>query len=209
MPERFAPNSTGLRQQLKRGTASVHRQLEAQLGLLEPDLTLQRYRRVLQAFLGFYAPVEAGLASLAVVAPPLGVPLRARSKLLAGDLLSLGMSPRELADLPRCAELPRLSCLEDFAGCLYVLEGACLGGQVIAPRLHQRLGVAQGKGASFFIGDAGDTSARWLLILSWLEGLFHTGARTEEIVASARATFCTFARWVELQQTLQSPVLAG
>ena len=95
--------------------------------------------------------------------------------------------------------LPRLSCREDLAGCLYVLEGACLGGQVIAPLLYRRFGVAKGSGASFFVGDAEGTSARWMLVLAWLEGVVCAGARNEEIVAAAQATFQTLARWVERQ----------
>ena len=180
-----------LRQQLKRETAGLHQRLEAQLGLLEPELSIHRYRRVLRTFYGFYAPVEASLVRLAAAGPPLGFPLRARSELIESDLLALGLSRRELAELPRCTDLPRLSCPEDLAGCLYVLEGACLGGQVIAPALHRQLGVAKGSGASFFVGDAEATSARWMLVLAWLEGLVRAGARSEEIVASACATFLT------------------
>jgi heme oxygenase len=186
-----------LRQELKRETADLHRRLEIAVGLLESELSIDRYRRVLEFFVGFYAPIEAGLANVASAGPPLGFPLRARSALLEADLLSLGLSRREIADLPRCADLPRLSCREDLAGCLYVLEGACLGGQVIAPALRERLGVAKDSGASFFVGDAAGTRARWRLFLAWLEGLARAGAATGEIVASARATFLAFARWVE------------
>jgi heme oxygenase len=110
------------------------------------------------------------LVRLTAAAPPLGFPLRARSELIESDLLALGLSRREIAELPRCTDLPRLSCTEDLAGCLYVLEGACLGGQVIARALRERLGVAKGSGASFFTGDAEGTSARWRLFLAWLEG---------------------------------------
>jgi heme oxygenase len=189
-----------LRKQLKRETADLHRRLEAHLGLLEPQLSLDRYRRVLQAFFGFYVPVEAGLARLAAASPPLGFPLRARSELIASDLLSLGVSPRKLTDLPRCTDLPRLSCSEELAGCLYVLEGACLGGQVVAVALQRRLGLAKDSGISFFIGDAEKTPARWILVLAWLEGLVRVGARTEQIVASACATFLAFAQWLERQE---------
>ena len=134
-----------LRQELRRETADLHRRLEIDLGLLESELSLDRYRRVLEFFFGFYAPIEAGLARVASAGPPLGLPLRARTALIESDLLSLGLSRREIADLPRCADLPRLSCPEDLAGCLYVLEGACLGGQVIAPALRERLGRRQGQ----------------------------------------------------------------
>ncbi len=160
-----------LRQQLKRetaGTASASRGAArvARSRALDPPVPPSA-----RAFYGFYAPVEASLVRLAAAAPPLGFPLRARSELIESDLLALGLSRRELAELPRCTDLPRLSCPEDLAGCLYVLEGACLGGQVIAPVLHRRLGVAKGSGASFFVGDAEATSARWILVLAWLEGL--------------------------------------
>ena len=189
-------DASPLRQQLKRETADLHRRLEIDLGLLESELTLDRYRRVLELFFGFYAPVEAGLARMAA-AHPFALPLRDRAALLESDLLSVGLSQREIADLPRCADLPRLSCAEDLAGCLYVVEGACLGGQVIAPVLRERVGVAKDSGASFFIGDAEGTRARWSLFLAWLEGLVRAGSGRAEIVVAARATFLAFARWVE------------
>jgi heme oxygenase len=188
-----------LRQQLKRETATLHQRLEAQLGLLEPQLSLHRYRQVLETFYGFYAPLEISLARLAAAGPQLGFPLRARAGLIESDLVALGLSGRELAELPWCSELPPLSCAEHLAGCLYVLEGACLGGQVVARALQRQLGVAKGSGASFFVGDADGTTARWLLVLTWLEGLGRAGAPTEQIVASARATFFTLARWLEQQ----------
>ena len=137
------------------------------------------------------------MARSASAGAPLGLPLRPRTALIENDLLSLGLSRREIDDLPRCADLPRLSCPEELAGCLYVLEGACLGGQVIAPALRERLGVAKDSGASFFIGDAEGTSARWRFFLAGLEGLARASSATAEIVASARATFLAFALWVE------------
>jgi heme oxygenase len=137
------------------------------------------------------------MARVASAGSVLGLPLRARTGLIESDLLSLGLSAREVADLPRCAELPRLSSPAELAGCLYVLEGACLGGRVIAPALRDRLGVAEGSGASFFIGDADGTEARWRVFVAWLEGLVDAGAPTDEVVAAARATFLAFALWVE------------
>ena len=150
---------SAVREQLKRGTADLHRRLERCLDLLDPDLSPDRYRWILECFFGFYAPIEAGLERAASAGIALGLPLRARTRLIESDLLSLGLSPPDVAGLPRCADLPRLSRLQELAGCLYVLEGACLGGRVIAPVLGERLGVARGSGASFFIGDADGTTA--------------------------------------------------
>jgi heme oxygenase len=205
--DRFVPplaaspdGAFSLRGELKRETATLHQRLEAQLALLEPPLSLHRYRQVLEAFYGFYAPVEISLARLAAAGPQLGFPLRARAELIERDLVALGLSGRELTDLPWCSELPRLSCPDHLAGCLYVLEGACLGGQVVASALQRQLGVAKGSGASFFVGDADGTAARWRLVITWLEGLVGVGARAEQVVTSARETFLTLARWLELQR---------
>ena len=186
---------TSLQQRLKRETTAVHKHLEAQLGLLNPGLDVHRYLRVLEAFYGFYVPVEAAVRRRAAAELPLGFPLRARAELIERDLLALGLSPADLAALPLCSDRPELSCVEDLAGCLYVLEGACLGGQVLTPLLHRRLGLAKDSGAAFFAGDEEWTLPRWTVIVAWLDGLPRTGASTAKIISAATATFDAFARW--------------
>jgi heme oxygenase len=186
-----------IRQQLKRQTACLHRRLETDLGLLEADLSVDRYRRILELFFGFYSPVEARMAHLVSGGLALEFPLQARAGLIERDLRSIGLSRCQVAGLHRCGDLPRLTSREELAGCLYVIEGACLGGQFIAPVLRDRLGVAQTCGASFFIGDAERTRDRWTLFLVWLDDLVRAGAAAEEIITSARATLLAFALWVE------------
>jgi heme oxygenase len=192
------PNETSLRQRLKRETAAVHRHLEAQLGLLDPGLDVHRYLHVLETFYGFYVPVEIDLTRLAAAELRLGFPLRARAELIERDLLALGLSPADIAALPLCRARPELSGVEDLAGCLYVLEGACLGGQVLSPLLQRRLGLAKGSGAAFFAGDEEWTLPRWKVIVAWLDGLPRTGASTAKIISAATATFDAFARWAAI-----------
>ena len=196
--ERLAPSPFHLR--LRRETAPQHETLERQLDLLDPDLSLHRYRLVLENFHGFYAAVESELPRLVATTPSLGFPLRARAELLERDLLALGSSRADIAGLPRCADLPRLSRTEHLAGCLYVLEGACLGGQIITKALRGRLPLTDDHGLSFFVGDGSRTGARWRSVLDWLEDLVRRGAHADEIVASARETFCSLACWMELMR---------
>jgi heme oxygenase len=186
---------TSLQQRLKRETTAVHQRLEAQLGLLNPGLDMHSYLRVLEAFYGFYVPVEAAVRRRAAAELPLGFPLRARAELIERDLLALGRSPADIAALPLWSNRAELSCVEDLAGCLYVLEGACLGGQVLSPLLHRRLGLTKGSGAAFFAGDEESTLPRWILIVAWVDGLPRTGASTTKIISAATATFEAFARW--------------
>ena len=188
-------DETSLRQRLKRETAAVHQHLEAHLGLLDPGLDMPRYLRVLGTFYGFYVPVEIDLTRLAAAELPLGFPLRARAGLIERDLLALGRAPADLSALPLCSDRPQLLCVEDLAGCLYVLEGACLGGQVLSPLLQRRLGLAKGSGAAFFAGDEERTLPRWTAVVAWLDGLPRTGASTPKIISAATATFDAFARW--------------
>ena len=197
VPATFRQGVSPVRDRLKRETADLHRRLETELGLLDPNLSLNRYRQILELFFGFYAPLEGGMARQAPTGFALGFPLLDRTGLIESDLRSIGLSRPEVAGLPRCCALPRLSSSAELAGCLYVIEGACLGGQFIAPVLRERLGVATGSGASFFTGDADGTQARWSLFLAWIEGLVCGGAVADEIVTSARATFLAFAQWVE------------
>ena len=135
------------------------------------------------------------MTRLAAAELPLGFPLRARAELIERDLLALGLSPADLPALPLCSDRPELSCVEDLAGCLYVLEGASLGGQVLSPLLHRRLGLTKGSGAAFLAGDEEATLPRWTLFVAWVDGLPRTGASTTKIIRAATATFDAFARW--------------
>jgi heme oxygenase len=167
------------------------------LGLRGPDLDARRYQRILELLYGFYSPVEHALMRFAATVP---FSLRARAVQLENDLSILGLSLAELVALPRCDGIPSLSCSEELAGCLYVLEGASLGGQVVTPILRRRLGVAKATGASFFAGDEERTAARWAVVLEWLDGLERTSTSPGLIVAAANATFEALARWVNRQE---------
>ena len=184
------PNQPAVRAQLRQATAALHLEIEQALDLT--GLSMARYRLLLETFYGFHAPVEARLAS-AVAAPGFAWP--ARAALLEQDLLALGAEPSLIAQLPRCSDLPALTSESHRAGCLYVLEGACLGGQVIARGLHQRHGLGPATGSAFFTGEGAGTAARFRQVIQWIEGLVRDGADPEEIVHSACETFRALLGW--------------
>ena len=178
---------------LKRETAALHRRLEDGLSLVEPGLSVERYRRVLESFHGYFVPVEARIAELAPSAPPLGLALPARARLLVKDLSALGASVSDIAALPRCTDLPRLDEPAHLAGCLYVLEGSRLGGAIVARALE-----ASGSDATaFFRGDGENVARRFKRVLGWLDEVVRAGATADDIVASACETFLTLSRWTE------------
>jgi heme oxygenase len=187
---------------LRHETAELHHALDARLDLLAPELSMERYRAVLGTLLGYYAPLEERLVR-AAASSPLALPPRARSTLLRRDLVALGASQAEIAALPRCDALPALSDLPHVAGCTYVLEGACLGGQLVARSLHGRFGLTKESGCAYFIGDAEHTGSRWRTALVWLEQVALLTGRGADMVASARATFQTLAQWIDSRGALR------
>ena len=184
---------------LRSATRGVHLDLERQLALLRGDLSLVRYTRIIALFYGFYRPIEAGLQRLKTLVPEQRFPLRARTELLKRDLLALGWGEQAISELPTCTDLPDLCAPEHFAGCLYVLEGASLGGQVITRHLRERLELTDHGGTAFFAGDGAATAARWKCVLEWLEHASHSGWRVEQIVTSACETFRALANWARVQ----------
>jgi heme oxygenase len=143
---------------LKRGTRRHHDRVEAQVRVLEPDFTPGDYETLLVRMWGFYQPVEAGLAGC-VTWGQLGLDSGDRWKvsLLERDLAGLGKTADALAKLPVCTDLPALNSVPAALGCMYVLEGATLGGAIIARHLARTWKIR-----SAFFGSYGSaTGARW------------------------------------------------
>jgi heme oxygenase (biliverdin-IX-beta and delta-forming) len=186
----------GVHESLRRETRRHHLDVERQVGFTADGLPLGAYVRLLRALHGFHAPLEARLleAATGVAAPPFA--LRRRTALLARDLAALGVGRDELARTPRCEDLPPLGDPAQIAGCLYVVEGAALGGQQIARVMARRLGLDPVVGLAFFVGDGAGTGDRWREVLAWLDSVGSADGRRRRMVDSACATFDALARWL-------------
>lgn len=183
-----------LLERLRAETRTEHLALEADLDLVSEALSLDAYRRVLRRFHGFHAAVEAEPAwSEAALRVGLDPQASRRLPLLAADLRRLGDAAPE--DLPRCAEPPPLETAADGAGCLYVLEGACLGGQVIGRHVERRLGLTPEHGAGYFHGHGAATGRRWKAFRHGLTEWSSQAEADDAVVASAIATFRAMRRW--------------
>lgn len=197
------PSADGTRQtraRLREATSELHRQLEEQLNLLDPALTQDGYRMLLERFYGYYEPFEKRLAAAVAQMPPLSFAIVNRAELLARDLAALGISSTTLVKLPLCTELPRITTLAEVAGCLYVIEGASLGGQVITRTLKRQLGIHERNGGSFFTGEGSLTASRWKRVLEWIAQVDRMTSYGDSLVLAACETFRTFARWCSRQE---------
>jgi heme oxygenase len=194
LPARPPDRSATALAALREATRERHASIEHALPLVEPGLRIGSYRRILQAFLGFYRPLEAGLAQLAQRVPG-AISLEGRCKVpwLQDDLQALGVPESELASIPECPDVPVIDCAPRALGCMYVLEGATLGGQLISLRLEEHLGLAPGTGATFFAGYGGNTGARWRSFVATLDA---ESPPYQKAIAAAEETFDRFEAWL-------------
>jgi len=183
---------------VREATHAEHAAIEACLGgLVDRALTLAAYRRIIERFHGYYLPLELALhrsGQLAAIEAEL--PWPARSERLARDIAALGGTVA--AELPSCRLLPAVDSPAAALGCSYVVEGAALGGQVIAHHVTATLGVSPERGAAFFFGDGDRTRARWSLFAGILArfGASHPEAHPQ-VIGAAVATFQTFRCWCD------------
>jgi heme oxygenase len=108
-------------------------------------------------------------------------------------LVRFGASASTQADI-QC--LPDLSSFPRAVGCMYVLEGATLGGQVVLRQVRAALGVDAASGASFFAGYGSRNGAMWQAFLAFLGALRFDARETNHTIAAACETFEGLERWM-------------
>ena len=195
---------------LRHETRSLHDQLERhpRLAPLTTDaLSREAYGELLERLLGFYEPLEARLATQEA---PVALADRWKTPLLVRDLHALGRSP---AALPRCAALPEVCSAEHVLGCLYVLEGATLGGAVIRRHLARNLGVTPEAGGAFYASYGANVGPMWKAFCAGVEayevGRWRPAMRRQDraptdaraadaVVGAARATFVALDDWLRV-----------
>jgi heme oxygenase len=188
-------NSETRMQQLRQATQSAHARIERAIPLLDPGLSRTGYIRLLQAFYGFYAPMEPLCVDAAGdFGTALDLASRAKAPLLVDDLGVLGHSLSDTRTLARCRALPTVKSPSQAMGALYVLEGAPLGGQIIRRHLQCTMGIDGASGAAFFVGYGDRTGEMWKVFaghVNRVDCLDIDGA-----VSAAIETFETLERWM-------------
>lgn len=167
---------------LRTGTRDAHQRVEDTVDVLRAGRSPDTYVPVLQAFRSLYAPLEQALdrspLTMAVV-PDFAE--RRKTAWLDADLAALG------APVPADVDVPPLDALEDVAGTCYVLEGATLGGAVVARALP-------GVPHRFFASYGSRRGAMWAGFRGHLRELDERGIDRDRAVEAARRTFALFER---------------
>ena len=189
----LAPSSILTRLRLE--TRGEHDAVERVLGLMGAGLTRETYCQRLVQFYGFYGPLEAALHArcatpyLQTLAPRLN-----KTSLLRQDLHYLGVSTGALA---LCRDLPAINKHTEILGCLYVMEGATLGGRMITQHIQATFGITPTTGGSFFDGYGDGTGKMWQAMRQLLLSCATDTETEDAMVASAIATFARLRGWCD------------
>ena len=184
-------------ERLKSDTRARHVALESRTVLLNNDLSHSNYSRCLQRFFSYYAPLERQLREYpAWHEAGLVYDNRYKTAQLVQDLLALGVTQNVLASIPQCNTLPELETTAQIFGCLYVIEGATLGGQIISKHLNVSLSLTPDFGCSFFAGYGKQTGSQWKSFGARLTAFATQTGSDDEIIASANKTFQTLDCWL-------------
>jgi len=134
-----------------------------------------------------------GLSGLPEVIPDLAK--RSRSRLLESDLAALGVAEEAISAMPNCPYLPPLETIAQALGCLYVLEGSTLGGQVVAREVGNLGLAADARG--FFLSHGRNVGLMWRKFGAAIDT--YAAANPEQaatICENARLTFRRLEAWI-------------
>lgn len=191
-----------LLQNLRSGTASLHTALEKRLPFFSPALNTPHYLRLIQAYYGFYQPLEQRLLESGVVFQDFDLAERLKTPTLHRDLKALGLTEQAIADLPLCGSLPATPSAAACLGVLYVLEGATLGGQILRREIATRLELDASTGAAFLDIYGAATGQRWREFTQALGTSSLTEGERQTAVSAAQDTFACFEHWLDRSEVL-------
>jgi heme oxygenase (biliverdin-IX-beta and delta-forming) len=182
-----------LLQRLKSETAKAHDRIEEAFDLEAVTRSMSTYRNLLGRLYGFHAVWEP-LAEVALADPEF---FRQRRKvtLLETDLRDLGMGSDGFARLPLCDPTVTMRTPAEAWGSMYVVEGATLGGVVIARYVERRLGLNRYNGCHFFRCYGTDVRPMWTSYGAKLLARCRP-AEEDAVVAAACRTFETLHYWL-------------
>jgi heme oxygenase len=145
---------------------------------------------------GFCAALEDAVAQTRLHEALPDYEARRKRPLLTRDLIALGLRPDAVESLPRCEDLPRCPDVAAAFGCVYVLEGATLGGRVLLPMVERELGLTTANGAAFLASYGPEVTTMWNDFRATLENWCSTDDRRARAAEAAVGVFAALERWL-------------
>lgn len=184
------------RDRLRHATGTLHGGLETRIEAAGSFDSTDGYVRHLDAVAPLYAALEGMLDAAGAGRFVPDWPQRRKAGLIRADLRALGAATGTDVPVPCPASGAGLPLTPRHAGAvfgaLYVLEGATLGGAVLARRVL-RLGLTRERGAASLDPYGPDRGAMWRGFLGALEGAALTPEEEGDLGPWAAAVFALFA----------------
>jgi len=182
--------------ELRLATWPSHQRLERHLDIKSRFADLAAYKAHIEQMWGFCAALEQALSQEYFGAVLADYERRRKAPILAQDLAALGVTQRTLAGLPRCAAIPSWNDAAGALGCVYVLEGASLGGRTLLPVVERQLGLRACSGAAFLASYGEEVGAMWRKFGSSVDAWCDTAERRARATRAAVATFDALSLWL-------------
>lgn len=161
----------------------------------EPEVTEQDYARALVRVYGFEAPLEAALAYTPQFQTLVDMVGRYRSGLIARDLLTLGLTPAQVAAIPQCMIAP-FSGVGEALGWLYVHQRATLCHDRVRRHLVSRLPTLA-KATSYLQAYAGAVTVRFDDLGRIIDQYARSPAIEHRIVSAAHDALRAWLSWLD------------
>ena len=184
---------------LREQTRDCHVALEESLDLVKRVRTVHDYGGLLTRYFSLYESLENGLEKVADwEAKGWNFAAHRKAPWLRQDLQALGVGADEIARSPRCETLNTPDSFGAALGCVYVLEGSTLGGQMLAKQFHESFGITPDNGGRFFKGYGQATMTTWRAFAAWADSQAASTniVMKEQAVDGARKTFADFSQWL-------------
>jgi heme oxygenase len=161
------------------------------LELVRPDVRRLDYMHLLVRMYGFEAALEGACAYTPRLSLFLDLRIRARSGLIARDLITLGLAPVDVAALAHCPALATFHDAPEALGWMYVTERATLLHDGVRRNLVARLPSVD-TACNYLAASSGRIAQRWNELGVAADRLAPHGDR---MVAAARHAFLALREW--------------
>ncbi len=175
-----------------------HADADAEFDILLGDATsASDYLVFLARVYGFEAPIEAALAMTPSLEFMIELRERQKTGFLAEDLLSLGLHPSDVTEMPLYLGIPQFRGAAEALGWMYVIERSTLAHSMTRNHLLTRLPREMRQASSYLQAYTGVESARWRRFGVVLDNVAHHPAIADRIVTAAREAFRAQRQWLQ------------
>ena len=168
---------------------------EPWLDLLRPNVTRTDYLALLVRTDGFIAPFEAACKYTPGLERVLDFRRLTRAGLIAQDLLSLGLTPAQLASIPHCQSITTFATIPEALGWLYVIERSMLLQNGILEHVRSRLDIEYA--SAYLSANHGQVGDQWNAFGRTLDRIASDPEIADDILAAANHGFACIQHWYQ------------